>query len=402
MSRPGSTWPGTAPARSWSAWCGGVRRAQLVAEDEADPIGAKLRKRDQVRYDSDGTLVVTLRFAAEDGAVFLAAIEAAREDLDRQRRSESSAEERSDGLGADANDSSAEERAAEQPGRPADSSAEERADGLGGESSDSSAEECNEVLRGSASAGSSADSEVRRTASPWGPVDSSAEERPPARATRAEGALAMARAHLEQQAATRPEAARRTRSRLVAHVDPLSGWGRLADGEILPPSSLADVLPTLPGRGMRVRPLTDEDLRRFDLGRSSRTPSLALREWLATLDGERCRFPGCTRRRKLHAHHVTEWADGGATDIDNLVLVCSRHHTIVHRDGFQLRLDADRTLTVHTADGVPVLHHPALPWGHADDLDPERVIDAATLRSDWDGSRIDWHYAVNVLCKQAA
>jgi hypothetical protein len=233
-------------------------------------------------------------------------------------------------------------------------------------------------------------------------VDSSAEERAPARATRADGALAMARAHLEQLAATRPEAARRTRSRLVAHVDPLSGWGRLADGEILPPSSLADVIATMPGRGMPLRPLTEEDLRRLDLGRGSRTPSLALRELLGTLDGERCRFPGCTRRRKLHAHHVIEWGDGGGTDLDNLVLLCSRHHTIVHRDGFQLALDDSRRLSVRTADGVPVLHHPALPWGNPDDLDPEGIINAATLRSEWDGTRIDWHYAVHVLCMQAA
>jgi hypothetical protein len=348
----------------------GVRRAKQPAEDETDPIGAKLRRRDQVRYDPDGTLVVTLRFAAEDGAVFLAAIEAAREEIDRQRRADSSAEEPDGSLRA----------------QPPDSSAEEHPDRPGVEASDSSAE----------------DSGLRRTASPWGPVDSSAEERP-SPATRAEGALAMARAHLEQLAATRPEATRRTRSRLVAHVDPLSGWGRLADGEILPTSSLADVITTLPGRGMPLRPLTDEDLTRLDLGRTSRTPSLALRELLGCLDGERCRFPGCTRRRKLHAHHVTEWGAGGTTDLGNLVLLCSRHHTIVHRDGFQLRLDpATRRLTVHTADGVAVLHHPALPWGNADDLDPQRQIRPETLRSEWDGSRIDWHYAVNVLCQQAA
>jgi hypothetical protein len=337
----------------------GVRRAKQPAEDDADPIAARLRKRDQVRYDPDGTLVVTLRFAAEDGAVFLAAVEAAREEIDRERAN-SSAEEPDQGPDAD---------------EPTESSAEEAGDG------------------------------VRRTESPfprWSPPDSSAEERTPGRATRSDGALAMARALLEAQAAARPEAARRSRNRLVAHIDPLSGWGRLADGEILPPTSLADVLPTMPGRGMPLRPLTAEDLTRLDLGRGARTPSLALRELLGCLDGERCRFPGCTRRRKLHAHHVTEWAAGGATDLANLVLLCSRHHTIVHRDGFHLRLDADRTLTVHTADGIPLLHHPALPWGDTDQLDPERTVDAATLRSEWDGTRIDWHYAINVLCMQAA
>jgi hypothetical protein len=364
----------------------GVRRARRLAEDHADPAEAAHRMRDSARYDPDGTLVVTLRFTAEDGAVFLAGVEAAREDIDRARRADSSAEESpARPSGDEDTGTSAEERPGEEP---TNSSAEDR-DVVATAHADSSAEEPG----------------LRRTESPfptWSPRDSSAEERP-ARATPADGALAMARALLEAQAATRPEAARRSRSRLVAHVDPLSGWGRLADGEILPPTSLADVLPTMPGRGMPLRPLTEEDLTRLDLGRGSRTPSLALRELLGCLDGERCRFPGCTRRRKLHAHHVTEWSKGGATDLDNLVLLCSRHHTIVHRDGFQLRLDpATRRLTVHTADRVPVLHHPALPWGDLDDLDPERTIGPATLRSEWDGTRIDWHYAINVLCMQAA
>ena len=65
--------------------------------------------------------------------------------------------------------------------------------------------------------------------------------------------------------------------------------------------------------------MTDADLRRHDLGRSQRTVNTALRELLGTLDGERCRFPGCTRHRKLHAHHVVFWSAGGPTDLANLV-----------------------------------------------------------------------------------
>jgi hypothetical protein len=85
------------------------------------------------------------------------------------------------------------------------------------------------------------------------------------------------------------------------------------------------------------------------------------------------------------------------------VLLCSRHHTLVHRQGFRLDLDPHtRRLTVHTADSTPVLHHPALPWSNPDDLDPNHTINAATLRSQWDGTRINWHYAINILCTQAA
>ena len=56
-----------------------------------------------------------------------------------------------------------------------------------------------------------------------------------------------------------------------------------------------------------------------DLGRSSRLVSPALRELLGQLDGERCRFPSCTRTRNLHAHYVVFWGAGGPTDLANLV-----------------------------------------------------------------------------------
>jgi len=43
------------------------------------------------------------------------------------------------------------------------------------------------------------------------------------------------------------------------------------------------------------------------------------------------------------------------------VLLCSRHHTLLHAQDFQLVLHPDRRLDVRTADGVPVRHHPTPP-----------------------------------------
>ena len=43
-----------------------------------------------------------------------------------------------------------------------------------------------------------------------------------------------------------------------------------------------------------------------------------------------CRFPGCTHDRWLHAHHIRHWANGGATDSENLVTLCGFHHRLVH------------------------------------------------------------------------
>lgn len=182
----------------------------------------------------------------------------------------------------------------------------------------------------------------------------------------------MARSTLDRQVADCPAAARRARSALGAQVDPLTGWGGLRDGELLPPTSLASVLQALPGRGgtVRLRPLTPAGMQRHDLGRSQRLPRLALRELVGSVDGERCRFPGCTRHRTLHAHHVRYWSDGGPTDFANLVLLCSRHHTLVHSQGFSLVLHPDRRLAVTMAEGVPVLHHPGLPWRSVEQLDP--------------------------------
>src|SRR4051812_44069718 len=205
----------------------------------------------------------------------------------------------------------------------------------------------------------------------------------------------MARNALDRQRTDHPDVARRTRSRLTVHIDPLSGWGRLNDGEILPPTALAAVAKQLPGPGQVVQ-LHRADLTKQDLGRTTREPTLALRELLGTLDGERCRFPGCTRRRKLHAHHVVYWSQGGRTDLGNLVLLCSRHHTVVHKQGFSLVLHPDRRLDVHTAEGIRVLHHPALPWGDREQLARARLdIDAKD-------ARMDLGYVVNVLLLQAA
>jgi hypothetical protein len=226
------------------------------------------------------------------------------------------------------------------------------------------------------------------------------------RVTDAEALLALAQDTLAVEQTQHPAIARRRRPQLTAQIDPLSGWGRQADGELLPPTSLRAVMKTLPGRGgvVRLRPVTDADLRRHDLGRTARDVSPALRELLGTLDGERCRMPGCTRRKKLHAHHVRYWTDGGSTDLDNLLLVCARHHTLIHTQGFRLVLHPDRRLEVTTADGMTLLHHPAPAWGDPAALATGcgQLVSAGTLPPDHVQPRIDLGYIINVLRAQAS
>ena len=50
-----------------------------------------------------------------------------------------------------------------------------------------------------------------------------------------------------------------------------------------------------------------------------------------------CRYRGCERpHRWCDAHHVEHWVDGGSTSLDNLVLLCRRHHRAVHEGGVRL------------------------------------------------------------------
>jgi hypothetical protein len=52
-----------------------------------------------------------------------------------------------------------------------------------------------------------------------------------------------------------------------------------------------------------------------------------------------CRFPGCDRTRFLHAHHIVHWADGGPTELWNLVLLCPYHHRYLHEHKWSARGD---------------------------------------------------------------
>ena len=92
-------------------------------------------------------------------------------------------------------------------------------------------------------------------------------------------------------------------------------------------------------------------------------------------------------------------SQGGGTDLGNLVLVCSRHHTLIHRDGFRLVLRADRRLSVSTAAGVPVLHHPARPWADpaGRDAHASEDVSAETLTPTSLTARMDLDYCVMVL-----
>ena len=68
-----------------------------------------------------------------------------------------------------------------------------------------------------------------------------------------------------------------------------------------------------------------------------------------------CTYPGCHARKHLVAHHIIEWECGGLTDINNLVLLCTHHHRLVHRLHIQIELGANGTSWYFSdPDGTPI------------------------------------------------
>lgn len=162
-------------------------------------------------------------------------------------------------------------------------------------------------------------------------------------------------------------------------------------------SLLALINSALPGQQLR-------------LGRKTRKISPAQRRALRIRDGG-CMFPGCHRRRHLEAHHVTHWLRGGVTDLDNLVLLCRRHHMAIHEEGFTVAWStpsaahANRWWQFYRPDGVPIPRSPQLTVGSdaspvpdpiiVDEFDPERI------RSGWRGERFSLADSVAVFCQSA-
>ncbi|MGZ5295844.1 MAG: DUF222 domain-containing protein, partial [Actinomycetota bacterium] len=87
----------------------------------------------------------------------------------------------------------------------------------------------------------------------------------------------------------------------------------------------------------------------LDLGRRTSVIPPAMRRAVIVRD-RHCRFPGCDRPHTwCDAHHAVHWADGGPTALPNLLLLCRRHHRLVHQPGaFRLEL----------LDGRPVFKRP--------------------------------------------
>ncbi len=129
------------------------------------------------------------------------------------------------------------------------------------------------------------------------------------------------------------------------------------------------------------------------LGRTRRLAGPAQLIALRVRDEHRCRFPGCTRTRGLEAHHIRWWRFGGPTDLDNLVLICGYHHTLVHEHGYRISREHER-LVFERPDRTPIPDAGPPLAGRADDLLAQHArdsIDSWTITPRWGGERLDPH-----------
>ncbi len=140
----------------------------------------------------------------------------------------------------------------------------------------------------------------------------------------------------------------------------------------------------------------------LSIGRKRRTISGSMKRALLRRD-RTCRFPGCNTRVFLEGHHIEHWADGGKTEVGNLVCLCSWHHRHVHEYEFTMTMDSTSEIRFADARGrelrdVPIQHiGPALGWPTILQGNAELGITADTPFCGWSGDRVDYVACIDGL-----
>jgi hypothetical protein len=84
----------------------------------------------------------------------------------------------------------------------------------------------------------------------------------------------------------------------------------------------------------------------LDVGRATRVPAAATRRAVQARD-RGCVWPGCHRPASWgEVHHLRHWAQGGSTDLANLVTICRAHHWKVHEGGWRLIRTDERVVAL--------------------------------------------------------
>jgi hypothetical protein len=237
--------------------------------------------------------------------------------------------------------------------------------------------------------------------------DSPSAAREPAAARRADALVLMAETMLAEGVAPLSAGDRHL---VTVHIDEQVLRDETADGKCELEGGVA--LPTATVRrlccdGGLVAIVEDANGNALDVGRKTRAIPSAMRRALDARD-RGCRFPGCDNTRLVDAHHIHHWINGGETKLDNLVLLCRRHHRAVHEEGFRVEHEGDRIRFVRP-NGCVVPESPAMDRLEGDgwlSLSQAHAqlglqVDARTTVPKWHGERMDYNWAVGALQDRA-
>jgi hypothetical protein len=81
-------------------------------------------------------------------------------------------------------------------------------------------------------------------------------------------------------------------------------------------------------------------------------------------DRDCCIVPGCRNTRYVDVHHIRLRSEGGGNDPDNLVVLCSAHHSAVHRGTLRIDGSVSKGLRFQHADGTPYGRAPSAAKSH--------------------------------------
>ena len=86
---------------------------------------------------------------------------------------------------------------------------------------------------------------------------------------------------------------------------------------------------------------TDENGNPFALMRKRRLVSPKQAKALLAQWNHRCAMPGCTHTKFIQFHHIKDWQNGGETNVDNLIPLCSGCHALVTEGLVKIYVDKD-------------------------------------------------------------
>ena len=158
----------------------------------------------------------------------------------------------------------------------------------------------------------------------------------------ADALVELASTHLADEQPSHGE-----RAMVVAHVDMTpagsagpeeSGRYELESGITIAPETMERLL-----CDAVIEPVFEAEGRTIGVGDKTRRPPGWLRRQLIERDYG-CRFPGCSKTRLTHAHHLVPVSEKLITDRHNLALLCRYHHRMMHEGGWSMRGDPDGVL----------------------------------------------------------